>query len=86
MANVKVFADRQTDRQTDKRTGQKLYAPDLSIQGHKNSQMLYMFIDCPCKCHNQGLNRNIFQLCYFVICSMHYICIAIIKNKFYSEM
>jgi hypothetical protein len=31
MANVKVFADRQTDR----RTGQKLYAPDLSIRGHK---------------------------------------------------
>jgi hypothetical protein len=35
MANVKVFADRQTDRQTDRRTGQKLYAPDLSIRGHK---------------------------------------------------
>ena len=39
MANVKVFADRQTDRQTDKqtnrRTGQKLYAPDLSIRGIK---------------------------------------------------
>jgi hypothetical protein len=32
MANVKVFADRQTNR----RTGQKLYAPDLSIRGHKN--------------------------------------------------
>jgi hypothetical protein len=27
MANVKVFADRQT--------GQKLYAPDLLIRGHK---------------------------------------------------
>jgi hypothetical protein len=26
----------QTDKQTDGRTGQKLYAPDLSIQGHKN--------------------------------------------------
>jgi hypothetical protein len=37
MANVKVFADRQTDRQTDRRTGQKLYAPDLSIRGHKKS-------------------------------------------------
>jgi hypothetical protein len=36
MANVKVFADRQTDKQTDRRTGQKLYAPDLSIRGHKN--------------------------------------------------
>jgi hypothetical protein len=31
-ANVKVFADRQADR----RTSQKLYAPDLSIWGHKN--------------------------------------------------
>jgi hypothetical protein len=31
MANVKVFADRQTNR----RTGQKLYAPNLSIRGHK---------------------------------------------------
>jgi hypothetical protein len=31
-AIVKVFADRQTNR----RTGQKLYAPDLSIRGHKN--------------------------------------------------
>jgi hypothetical protein len=31
MTNVKVFADRQTDRQT----GQKLYAPDFSIRGHK---------------------------------------------------
>jgi hypothetical protein len=31
MANIEVFADRQTDR----RTGQKLYAPDLSIRGHK---------------------------------------------------
>jgi hypothetical protein len=28
MANVKIFADRQT--------GQKLYAPNLSIRGHKN--------------------------------------------------
>jgi hypothetical protein len=35
MANVKVFADRQTGGQTDRRTGQKLYAPDLSIRGHK---------------------------------------------------
>ena len=26
MANVKVFADKETDGQTDKRTGQKLYA------------------------------------------------------------
>ena len=34
MANVKVFVDKQTDRHT----GQKLYAPDLSMQGHKNPQ------------------------------------------------
>ena len=32
MANVKVFADKQTD----KRTGRKLYAPDISMQGHKD--------------------------------------------------
>jgi hypothetical protein len=38
MVNVKVFADRQTDKQTDRRTGQKLYAPDLSIRGHKKKQ------------------------------------------------
>ena len=31
-ANVKVFADKQTD----KRTGQKLYALDLSMRVHKN--------------------------------------------------
>jgi hypothetical protein len=35
MANVKVFANRQMDRQTDRRTGQKLYALDLLIRGHK---------------------------------------------------
>jgi hypothetical protein len=37
MADVKVFADRQIDKQTDRRTGQKLYAPDLLIRGHKNT-------------------------------------------------
>ena len=31
MVNVKVF----TDKQMDKQTGQKLYAPDPSMQGHK---------------------------------------------------
>ena len=31
MANVKVFADKETD----KRTGQKLLASYLSMQGHK---------------------------------------------------
>jgi hypothetical protein len=33
MANVKVLADRQT--------GQKLYAPSLSIQGHKKTGMTH---------------------------------------------
>ena len=32
MANVTVFADKQTDRQTD---DQKLFAPHLSMRGHK---------------------------------------------------
>jgi hypothetical protein len=41
MTNVKVFADRQTNRQT----GQKLYALDLSIRGHKNDQV-ECFRDC----------------------------------------
>ena len=31
MANVKAFADKQTD-------GQKLYDPDLLMQGHKKGQ------------------------------------------------
>jgi hypothetical protein len=44
MANVKVFADRQTDRQTNKRTGQE-HAPDLSIWGHKkNNQYRLHFV------------------------------------------
>jgi hypothetical protein len=36
MANVKVFADRQTDGPV----GQKLYAPKLSIRGHKKGRKL----------------------------------------------
>ena len=36
MTYVKGFC-RQTDRRTDKQTGQKLNAPDLSMQGHKNT-------------------------------------------------
>jgi hypothetical protein len=46
MANVKVFADRQTK---DRQTGQKLYAPDLSIRGHKNiiiSIMSHLKVQC----------------------------------------
>ena len=34
IANVKVD-NRQTNRQTDRQTGQKQYAPDHSIRGHK---------------------------------------------------
>ena len=37
MANVKKFADKQTDGRTDAQTGQKLFAPDLSMRGHKKS-------------------------------------------------
>ena len=37
---AKVVVDnRQTNRQTDRRIGQKQYAPDHSIQGHKNTVM-----------------------------------------------
>ena len=35
IAKVKVD-NRQTDKQTDKQTGQKQYAPDQLIRGHKN--------------------------------------------------
>ena len=38
IAKVKVDnrqTNRQTERQTDKQTGQKQYAPDHSIRGHK---------------------------------------------------
>jgi hypothetical protein len=47
MANVKVMANRQTDRQTDRQTnrrtdGQKLYAPDLSVRGHKNNVKTFL--------------------------------------------
>ena len=42
IANVKVDnrqTNRQTDRQTNKQTGQKQYAPDHSIRGHKNANI-----------------------------------------------
>ena len=38
MANVKVFAGKQTHNRTDKQMGQKLYAPNLLMQGHKKKQ------------------------------------------------
>ena len=42
MANVKVFGYKHTEKLTDrwtKWTGQKLYAPDLSMQGHKKKNV-----------------------------------------------
>ena len=36
MANSKDFADKQTNKQTEKLTAKKLYAPDLSMWGHRN--------------------------------------------------
>ena len=39
MANVKVSVDKPTDRWTNK-TGKKLYAPDLSMWGHKKNNLL----------------------------------------------
>jgi hypothetical protein len=39
MANVIVFADRQTNRQQNGQTGQKLHATNLSIQGHKKNHV-----------------------------------------------
>ena len=46
MSNVKVFADEQMDKQwggkTDKLTGQKLYAPDLSMWAHKETFSMKM--------------------------------------------
>ena len=33
-----LWTNKGTDGRQDKKTGQKLYAPDVSMQGHKNSQ------------------------------------------------
>ena len=38
MANVKVFEYKPTEAQT--RTGQKLHAPDQSMQGHENRKIV----------------------------------------------
>ena len=47
IAKVKVDNHRQTDKQTDKQTnrqkGQKQYAPDHSIRGHKKTLILYIY-------------------------------------------
>ena len=38
MANVKVFADKQTDKQTDRQMdGPKTICPHLLMQGHKKN-------------------------------------------------
>ena len=42
IVNVKVD-NRQTNKQTDKQTGQKQYAPDHSIRGHKNKKAWSLF-------------------------------------------
>ena len=50
MANLKVFVDKwtygqteeRTDVRTDKQTGQKLYANDLSMRGHKNQPKRFL--------------------------------------------
>ena len=62
MANVKVFAVKQMDKwtngQIDKMKGQKLYAPNLSMLGHKKTenQRIYLAaVQCNCphdsQCH-----------------------------------
>ena len=52
---LKLTTDRQTDkqtnRQTDRRTGQKQYAPDHSIRGHKKVELSY----CTCLFHDTRL-------------------------------
>ena len=48
VANVKVFADTQTDKWADKRTGQKLFAPDLSMRGHKKYQRRLTLVEIIC--------------------------------------
>ena len=47
IVNVKVD-NRQTNRQTNKQTGQKQYAPDHSIRGHKiNRKFFFLKHQCP---------------------------------------
>jgi hypothetical protein len=50
IANVKVFADRQTNIKTDR---PKLYAPDLSILGHNK---------CFNACHKKGSVSKVIYL------------------------
>ena len=47
-ANISFSVDKQThkqlEKQTKRQTGHKLYAPNLSIMGHKNTQRGWMLI------------------------------------------
>ena len=53
IAKVKVD-NRQTNRQTNKQTGQKQYAPDHSIRGHKKLYgSMYMSNDTPVGLQNK---------------------------------
>ena len=45
IAKVKVD-NRQTDKQTNKQTGQKQYARDHSIRGHKNTNLISSLASC----------------------------------------
>ena len=59
IANVKV-----DNRQTNKQTGQKQYAPDHSIRGHKNYIPLSDY-------DYQAFINNIYSVCWayvFIVC------------------
>ena len=51
---LKLTTGKQTDRQTNEQTGQKQYAPDHSIRGHKNfahfrqSRISFVNLDLVC--------------------------------------
>jgi hypothetical protein len=40
VSDNRFITNRRTNSETNRRTGQKLYAPDLSIRGHKNTMAL----------------------------------------------
>ena len=64
IANVKVDnrqTNKQTNRQTDKQTGQKQYAPDHSIRGHKNAGFAFLckvILDFALYKCSQNINQN----------------------------
>ena len=74
MGKCEVFMlkKRQTDGRTDRRTTVKQYAPDLSIQGHKNITAkrgdIQMKKSLLCKCHHflncsSGITTTSCQIC-----------------------